>query len=83
MTANLLISIGKTNGWIQNQSAAGGCLKRDEAYGNALFRGTAAVLSRIDKITGRNERNVIKNKFDGLKAETDGISRLPRSNRKH
>ena len=43
MTANLLISIEKTNGWIQKQSTACGLLKRNGAYGNALFKGTAAV----------------------------------------
>lgn len=41
--ANLLLSMGKTNGWIQIQSAAGDLLKRNLAYGNALFRGTATV----------------------------------------
>ena len=39
--ANLLLSMGKTNVWIQIQSAAGDLLKRNLAYGNALFRVTA------------------------------------------
>lgn len=41
--ANLLLSMGKTNGWIQIQSAAGDLLKRNMSYGNALFRGTATL----------------------------------------
>ena len=41
--ANLLLSMGKTNGWKQIQSAAGDLLKRNMAYGNALFRVTATV----------------------------------------
>lgn len=38
---------------------------------------------RMDKKSGRYDRNEIKKrKFDGLKAETDGISRLLRSKQK-
>ena len=39
---------------------------------------------RMDKITGRNDRNEIKiRKFDKPKAETDGTSRLLRSNKEY
>ena len=38
--ANLLLSMGKTNGWKQIQSAAGGVLKRKHAQRQCFHRGT-------------------------------------------
>lgn len=40
--ANLLLSMGKTNGWKQIQSAAGGLLKRKHAHKNVLPQGNYA-----------------------------------------
>lgn len=85
MTANLLIPIGITNGWIQTQSIAGGLLKRKHAHGNVLSQGNCtSVMENGQKIPAETTGMRYKIcKFDKPDATMEGSSRLLRSNRKY
>ena len=82
MTANLLISIGNTNGWIQKQSASGGLLKRKHAHRKVLSQGELCLChEELTKNPAETTGMRYKiRKFGEPDAEMEWISRLLRSN---